>query len=145
MSVGNVLPTSIWGDYTNGTRCLLYVPAGQASYSSSNTNVATASTDGTITLNALGTATVTASYQGFMAQTVVSSLPTIIGNLYGSIATNGAYQLNLFSSAGTTNIVQASTNLINWSTLATIYSTNGLIQLQDNATMQMRFYRVQQQ
>ena len=100
---------------------------------------------GTITLNALGTATVTASYQGFMAQTVVSSLPTIIGNLYGSIATNGAYQLNLFSSAGTTNIVQASTNLINWSTLATIYSTNGLIQLQDNATMQMRFYRVQQQ
>jgi hypothetical protein len=145
MSVGDVLPTSIWGDYTNGTRSLLYVPGGQASYSSSNTNVATVSTNGTITLNSLGTATVTASCQGFMAQTIVSSAPTIIGNLYGSITTNGAYQLSLYSSTGTTNIVQTSTNLINWSVLATIYSTNGLIQFQDNAKMKMRFYRVQQQ
>jgi pimeloyl-ACP methyl ester carboxylesterase len=143
MSVGDVPPTSIWGDYTNGTRCLLYVPDGQASYSSSNTNVATVSTNGIITVNSLGSATITASYQGFTAQTVVSSAATSIRDFYGSLATNGLYQLNLYSSVGTTNIIMASTNLVDWSTAATIYNTNGLIQFQDTNTMSRRFYRAQ--
>lgn len=145
LSVGDALSTSIWGDYTNGTRCLLYIPTGQVNYSSSNTNVAVVDTNGTITLNSRGTATINASYQGFMAQTIISSAPKIIGNLYGTITTNGAYQLLLYSSVGTTNIIQVSTNLRTWSTLATIYSTNGVIEFQDNAKMQMRFYRVKQE
>ena len=78
LSPGDILPTSIWGAYSNGISSLLYVPAGQAQYSSSNTNIATVDTNGIITMNSNGVATVTVSYQGFMAQTVISTIAPYI-------------------------------------------------------------------
>jgi len=78
MSAGDVIPTAIWGNYTNGTSTLLYIPIGQAQYSSSNTNVASVDTNGTITMNSAGVATITASYQGFTAQTLVSTIAPFI-------------------------------------------------------------------
>jgi hypothetical protein len=73
MSSGDVLPTSVWGNYPNGTSTLLYIPAGQAQYASSNPNVASVDGNGKITMNTNGTAKITVSYQGLTAQAVVST------------------------------------------------------------------------
>jgi hypothetical protein len=88
LSIGDTLPTSIWGDYTNGTRSLLYVTNGQVIYSSSNTNVAGVDSIGTITMKSLGSATVTAAYSGFTGQIVVSSLAPIITSQPQSLVVN---------------------------------------------------------
>lgn len=76
LSTGEVLTTSIWGIYSNGIRSLLYIPCGQASYQSANTNIASVNTNGLVTLLSTGSTTIAASYSGFAASMVVSSSAT---------------------------------------------------------------------
>jgi pimeloyl-ACP methyl ester carboxylesterase len=144
LSVGATLPTCIWGDYTNGARCLLYIPSGQVQYTSSNPKVATIDAGGTITMNAFGTATVFANYSGFSAQVIVASTTPSIGNLSGIRSTNKTFQLSFTGTVGTTNVIEASTNLVNWVPIVTLYNTNGFLQFLDvtASNYPVRFYRV---
>jgi pimeloyl-ACP methyl ester carboxylesterase len=145
MSPGDTLTTSIWGDYTNGIQSLLFISAGQANYVSSNPNVAGVDSDGTITMNSFGTATIAASYNGFTSQTVITSLTPSVDNFSGTRLTNGIFQLSFFGTVGTTNIVEASTNLINWVPIATLHNTNGFLQFLDVSATNFpaRFYRIE--
>jgi pimeloyl-ACP methyl ester carboxylesterase len=73
LSVGDSVLLHIWGNYTNGTRSLLYIPSGQASYVSSNPDVATVNSAGAVTMNSNGTATIIATYDGSSAAAIISS------------------------------------------------------------------------
>jgi hypothetical protein len=144
LSVGDTLSVDVWGQYTNGATSLLYLSPGQMSYFSSNPSVATVDTNGTITVNSFGSATISGSYNGLTAQTVVSTTPPSTRNFYGAPVTNGGFQLSFIETIGTTNIIQASTDLITWVPIATLYNSNGFIQYQDtdSANFSERFYRI---
>src|SRR5713101_2663016 len=76
LSVGDRIAPEIWGVYTNGLRNLLYIGVGEpAVFSSLNQGIVGMDTNGVITANALGSATVTASYRGLSAQAVIAVLP----------------------------------------------------------------------
>jgi probable HAF family extracellular repeat protein len=143
LSVGDKLPTYVWGDYTNGARSLLYIPSGQVQYMSSDTNIATLDSSGTITMNNFGAATIFANYSGFSAQAVITSTTPSISYFSGIGNTDKTFQLSFMGTIGTTNVIEASTNLINWVSIATLYNTNGFLQYLDfTATnFHMRFYR----
>ena len=144
LSVGSTLSTSIWGNYTNGLRSLLYLTNGQVSYVCSNTNVAIVDLSGTITMKSFGTATVLATYGDLTAQTVVSTITPSIMNFSGLQLTNRSFQLSWIAPVGSTNIIQVSTNLVDWATLSAVYSTNGFLQFRDDASTNFAtlFYRV---
>jgi hypothetical protein len=143
MSPGDILPTSIWGDYANGARSQLYIPIGEANYTSSDPDVAIVDSSGAITMNSFGSATISALYNGFSAQTIVTStVPTITG-ISGVRSTNNTFQLSFTGTVSATNIVEASTNLLYWIPIATLYNTNGFLQFLDAAASNypVRFYR----
>jgi hypothetical protein len=123
---------------------ITYIPTGEATYSSSNTNIASVDINGTVTLSSFGQAVMTATYKGLTAQTTISSEPPRIGILFAITPTNGGFALGLITSVGTTNVVQASTNLVNWVDVQSIYSSNGFIRFEDNVNLPVRFYRVLQ-
>jgi hypothetical protein len=75
---GDTLLPSIWSFYSNGVSNLLYIPSGQAQYSSSNTNVANIGSDGTVTAIAPGVATIYGSFSGLTAQAVVEVTKTVV-------------------------------------------------------------------
>ena len=57
--------------------------------------------------------------------------------------TNGAFQFTLTGTAGVTNIIQASTNLTTWTSLAAILNTNGVLYFFDQSATnaKLKFYR----
>ncbi len=67
LPLGGIASLDIWGNYSNGLNSLLYLTPGSVLFSSSNTNVATVDTFGTITVNAYGSASISAQYNGFIA------------------------------------------------------------------------------
>ena len=144
LSLGDSLSVDVWGVYTNGATSQLYLTAGQANYVSSNTNVATVDAYGTVTMNSFGTATITASYNGFTAQSTLSTVTPTITRFSGIITTNKTFNLSFMGTPGTTNIIQSSTNLIQWSPLVTLNNSNGFIQFQEtiSANMPEKYYRV---
>jgi len=144
MSPGDIFSTSIWGIYTNGISSLLYIPSGQVNYTSSNPNVATVDSNGTITMNSFGNATIFAGYDGFSAQMLVTSPAPSITSFSGIQNTNKTFQLSFTGTVGTTNIIEASTNLVNWVPIATLDNTNGFLQFLDitASNYPVRFYRV---
>jgi sulfatase modifying factor 1 len=144
LSPGDSTATQLWGVYTNNLEVLLFLTNGQASYVSSMPNVATVDDFGTISIQALGTTVVTATYAGYSANTIVSTFPPVVGNLSISTTPNGIMQLAGVISPGTTNILEASTDLTTWVPLATLISTNKLVTLLDNAATNYsaRFYRL---
>jgi uncharacterized repeat protein (TIGR03803 family) len=145
LSPGDILLFNIWGIYTNGAANLLYLADGQASYFSSNPDIASVNSFGTVTVNSFGTATITACYNGLTAQSVVSSITSSFDSVSGTIATNGAFQLTFIGAGSGAYVIQASRDLINWVSIATNYDANGFIQYQDFAgsNFSRRFYRVQ--
>jgi hypothetical protein len=144
LSVGSSLTTQIWGDYTNGNSSILYLTNGAANYSSSNPNIAAVDSSGTVTINSFGSASITASYDGFTAQTVLSTIAPSVNNLSVNQSANGGFQLNFTGTIGTTNIIQASTNLFDWVPVAIMVNTNGFVQYTDflSTNFPMRYYRV---
>ncbi len=54
------------------------------------------------------------------------------------------FLLSFTATVGTTNIVEASTNLVDWAAVATIFNTNGFVQYADSffSNYPSRFYRV---
>ncbi len=145
LAVGDSSPTQIVANNSDGTQTYLYTAPGQVAYFSSNPQIASVDTNGTITMNSFGTATILASYAGMTAQTLVSSPPPSIGNLSGAGSPNGAFQLSFTGTLGTTNLIEASTNLINWVPIGTLYNSNGFVQFLDLASTNFskRFYRVE--
>jgi pimeloyl-ACP methyl ester carboxylesterase len=144
LSPGDTLNTSIWGNYTSGMQSQLFIPDGQVQYTSSNPNIASVDSSGTITMNAFGTATVFANYNGFTAQVNISSTMPSISYFSGIGNTNRTFQLSFWGTVGTTNVIEASTNLINWVPIATLYNTNGFLQFLDvtASNYPIRFYRI---
>jgi pimeloyl-ACP methyl ester carboxylesterase len=144
LGVGNSVPTQIWGDYSNGSQVRLFTPPDQVVYGSSNTNVASANTNGVVTLNSQGSAVIQATYSGFSAQMQVSTASPMTPEMLFPVKTNGAFGFTLLSSRGITNVVMASTNLTTWSPLRTLLPTNSLTQFIDSdaITYPDRFYRV---
>jgi uncharacterized protein YjdB len=144
LDVGDVFISEIWGDYTNGTSSELYLTNGEANYSSSDPNVATVDTNGIVTMISTGTAIISAACDGYNNQMTVTSIAPYISGLAGIITANGSFQLSFNASAGTTNVVLSSTNLLNWVPIAILFNTNGSVIFQDNATTNFpaRFYRV---
>jgi pimeloyl-ACP methyl ester carboxylesterase len=103
------ISTQIVGDNSDGSQSYLYTSPEQVTYVSSAPDIASVDTNGTITMNAFGTATIFASYAGFTAQMVVSSpsmqppnvppvLPVIanqvINDVTQLVVTNTATELN---------------------------------------------------
>lgn len=144
LSIGDKLATSVWGSYTNGASSLLYLTNGEVSYVSSNSNVAEVDSDGEVTMKSYGSATILASCRGFTTSAVVSSILPSIRHLVGAATTNGGFELSFVTTSGTTNVVEASTNLLSWVPVATLYNTNGFVQYTDteSPSLQKRFYRV---
>jgi hypothetical protein len=144
LSIGDSMHPTIWAHYTNGMKCRVYIPIGQASFASSDTNVVSVGSDGTITLCSFGNAIISASYKGFTTQMAISSVVPEVRNLTGSVATNGIFQLSYMGTYMMTNMIQASTDLSNWVPLVTLRNTNGFVQYTDSesSTLQRRFYRV---
>ena len=144
LSLGDSLTTIIWGDYTNGSSSALFLTNGAASYVSSNPSIATVDSYGTITVNSFGSAAIAASYNGFTAQTIVSTITPSVNNLSVNQLTNGGLQLNFKGTVGATNIIQASTNLLDWMPVASIVNSNGFVQYTDSLStnFSMRYYRV---
>jgi len=144
LNVGQTIPTQIWGDYSNGSQMQLYTQPGQVAYASSNPQVASANTNGLVTLNSAGSATIQASYGGYSAQMAVSTSAPLVPQLMFEGKTNESYGFSILGSRGLTNVVQFSTNLVDWSPLSTFLSTNSLMRFEDmNASnLPLRFYRV---
>ena len=144
LSIGDSVSPDMWATYTNGLQRQLYIPIGQIAYTSSNTNIASVDSAGTITLKSFGDATVTASYNGFTASIAISSVIPSISNLTGYMTANGFFQLSYMGSYMMTNVIQASTDLRDWVSLSTLQNTNGFVVFTDSqsATFQRRFYRV---
>jgi pimeloyl-ACP methyl ester carboxylesterase len=144
LSPGDSASTQVWGVYSNNLEVPLFLTNGQASYVSSDTNVATVDALGTISIQTLGATVVTASYEGYSANTFVSTTPPVVGDLSISTTQNGTMQIAVVSSPGTTNILEASTNLITWVPIATQISSNWLVTFLDNSasTYPVRFYRL---
>jgi hypothetical protein len=144
VSPGDELPTSIWGNYANGTSSQLYIPSGQVRYISSSPRIATVSSSGIITMNSFGSATIYAYYNGLSSQSVVTSPRPGITSISGILSTNKTYELSFTGTMSTTNVIEASTNLVNWVPIGTLYNTNGFLQFLDvtASNYPVRFYRV---
>lgn len=144
LSVGGTLRPDVWANYTNGAQSQLYIPIGQASFSSSDTNVAVVDVSGTITLHSFGIATVTMLYNGFTASILVSSATREVKDLAGYITTNGLFQLTYMGTYMMTNVIQASDNLKDWIPIATLHNTNGFVKYTDteSAMLPRRYYRI---
>jgi hypothetical protein len=113
------------------------------SWSSSNTNVASIDSNGLATASGIGTNLIVATYNGLTGSaclTVTNSLPYIPVSSHRG----GAFQFTFTGPVGTTNIFQATTNLVTWYDLATIVNTNGAIYFTDPSATntQQKFYRV---
>jgi hypothetical protein len=143
LPVGGTLPLNLWAQYSNGASSLLYTPAGQAGYSSSNTNSVTVDPSGNVSQIGFGSSVVTATYAGLSAQTLVSSMPVGIRKFSGSLAAGG-FQLSYLGSYGTTNVIEMSTNLVAWTPLAQFMNTSEFVTYTDPiaANAPTRFYRV---
>ncbi|HTB85921.1 MAG TPA: Ig-like domain-containing protein [Candidatus Sulfotelmatobacter sp.] len=145
MAVGDAQPLSLLGQYAGGTSSILYLTNNQATFISSNPSIASVDDSGDVTLNSFGSTTITASYGGFSAQAVVSSESPSITGLSAVLTTNGVFQVEFMGTPGSTNIIEASTNLFNWTPLAALSNTNGFIEYQDTlqSNYPRRFYRVE--
>jgi triacylglycerol esterase/lipase EstA (alpha/beta hydrolase family) len=73
-SIGDRAELELWGTYDNGVRRLLFTGDG-ATFSSSDTNVAEVLSTGLVTFPTNGSATITASFNGHSAQTVLTVRP----------------------------------------------------------------------
>jgi pimeloyl-ACP methyl ester carboxylesterase len=141
--VGDTLAVEVWGQYTNGASMLLYLPPGVVGYESSDSSVATVDTNGIITMNSFGSATITGTYNGMTALTVVTARPSA-AQLEGAKTTNGVFQFSFTGTPGTTNIVEASTDLVSWVSIATVYNEDGFLTYQDgfSTNLPAQFYRL---
>lgn len=80
MSIGDKLEPEIWGVYNNGTRSRLFISIDRpASFSSSNETIVGADMNGSIAARSTGSGIVTATYNGFSSQIVVSTVPAAAG------------------------------------------------------------------
>ena len=126
LSVDDTIAPEIWGVYTNGLRSLLYISSDpSATFSSLKPNVASVDTNGLITANAFGTATLRATYQGFTAETTIMVLPPT-GQPFFEAArfiTNGI-QMRVIGPSGARVVVEVSADLQSW----TPFQTNALPQ-----------------
>jgi uncharacterized repeat protein (TIGR03803 family) len=145
LPLGGIVDLDVWGNYTNGASSLLYLPTGAVIFSSSDTNVATVDVYGTITVNSYGSANITALYNGFTAQSTVQVTLPSIGHFLGQQSSNSMFLLSFTGTAGTTNIIQASTNLVDWIPVAAMVNTNGFLQYTDflSTNFPARYYRVE--
>jgi DNA-binding beta-propeller fold protein YncE len=105
-----------------------------------NTNMLTVLQGGNylvLVMNAAGTATSLVA-----TVTYTNPIPTAFQNIL--ILSNGAVELNMTASVGSSNTLQASTDLMNWTNLTILNSTNGSLQYLDfDATnFPARFYRL---
>lgn len=73
---------------------------------------------GNIQVNSYGEAVITAEYDNFSAQMKIFPVAPEIRNLTVLVDTNGIPQLSYFGTYGMTNIIQSSSNLIDWSTIS---------------------------
>lgn len=130
---GQAVPLEIWGDYTNGMRGRLFTQSSDAAYYSSDTNVAMVDTNGIVTLNSFGSAEITADYANFSAHATISSItPSIKDAGIGFNHTEG-FQLWYFGTAGVTNIIEVSTNLVDWFPFSEVPNSNGFVQVYDSS------------
>ncbi len=145
LSPGDAVSTELWGTYDNGQSMPLFLTNGAASFSSSDPTVATVDSSGTVAIQSFGDASITASYAGFSAQAAISTGPPFVGAIEPLTPTNGQTRFVFSSSVGSTDTIEASTNLVDWAPIATLQSTNGLVPFQDDTSQQfpMRFYRVE--
>jgi sugar lactone lactonase YvrE len=74
--------------------------------------------------------------------TYTNPIPTAFQNIL--ILSNGAVELNMTASVGSSNTLQASTDLMTWTNLTTVNSTNGSLQYIDFSATNFpyRFYRL---
>lgn len=144
LRVGDTQATQIWGDYTNGASSLLYVPSGGASYASSDTNIASVDTNGTITVHGPGSATIAVTYNGFSAQaaiTVPNPIPPkpVITKAGENVSISFATQTNV------TYYVESKTNLTDasWIPLQTFSGTGGIITFTTTNSVNTQFFRIE--
>jgi pimeloyl-ACP methyl ester carboxylesterase len=139
MAPGNSVSLNLWGAYGNGASNLLYAPIGAIQYTSSNTNVASIDAGGTITMISPGVASISASYQGFSAQTFVTSIAPFItsepvsaavelgSNALLTVAASGAAPLSyqwLFDGTPLLDSESISGSESNTLTIASVQDTN---------------------
>jgi pimeloyl-ACP methyl ester carboxylesterase len=144
LSIGDTLVLDVWAQYTNGVNCVLYLTNGQAIYQSSDSGIASVDGLGNITMNAAGTATITATFGGFTGQCVVSTPTVTISEISIDLQAGGAVNVSFMGSLFSTNIVQVSSDLVDWHPAAVFYNTNGFIQYLDStdSNVPQRFYRI---
>jgi pimeloyl-ACP methyl ester carboxylesterase len=81
LTLGQYMGIQVIGNYNNGLSSYLFPALGQATFNSSNTNIASVDTNGVVFMKASGTATIAVTYKGFSAQCIVSnSAPIILQN-----------------------------------------------------------------
>jgi len=80
------------------------------------------------------------------ATTLVSAdlSPVIQPVLVGAFNDNDRFQINFTGSPNVTNVVEVSTDLLDWERIASLFSTNGVFQFEDDVPpgTRVRFYRV---
>lgn len=117
-------------DWANGTNATLSLPNVQTNQAGSYQVIVT---------NSYGSVT-----SQVAVLTVVPPPPRILaGSL---VRTNGQFKFTLQSQPGSRFVIQASTNLVNWTNLATVTNVLGTIPFTDSATnFKWRFYRAREQ
>ena len=144
IQVGDRIAMQVLGDYSNGSQALLYIPPDQITYTSANLQIATVDTNGNVELIAQGSSTIQATYNALKANALISSSTPIHPQLLFHTINNGTFSFRLFSTPGITNIIQSSTNLVDWLSLTTCVPTNYLTRFDDTRVMTapLMFYRV---
>jgi hypothetical protein len=126
---------------TNGQYQILLTGINYASYTVGSSTFAR---NGARQIKTLETGNIAPNATQSFSATVASTAPAF-RKLEGSFLTNGAFQLTFTGLVDTTNIIEVSSNVVNWSQLATLYTTNGFIQYQDSSAIghSERFYRIE--
>lgn len=143
-SVGDEVSTAIWGNFTDGARGQLYVRPGDAAFHSSAPDIASVDSAGNVKVNSYGEAVITAIYGNLSAQMKILPVAPEIRNLTLSLNTNGIPQLSYSGTYGVTNIIQSSSNLVDWTTLSRFRNTEVFVEFPDHGPRDAmaRFYRV---
>lgn len=141
---GDSVTLQLWGVYMNGTSALLFATQGSVAYYSSNTNVATVDAFGVVTAQGYGSAEITALYNGLLGQTQVYVSPPSVSAFSALSISNGSVSIALIGGTGVTNVLEASTNLADWTTVYSWYNTNGFFEFVDTnvSNYRARYYRI---
>jgi len=125
VSLGESVVPAVWGVYANGARGRLYV-VPRAAFSSSNSKIIEVAANGLLLATGTGTATITASYGGLLAQATYFVRPTAGEPLLtAKVSTNGVFEMCVQGLPAKSYTIELSTNLSGWQTITNVASPSG--------------------